>query len=386
LSAGHGAADLNQGALAAMLPFLIVAAGLGYAQAAGLAFAIAIASTAAQPVFGIIADKFSKAWVMPLGVLMSGLGIALVGLLSGSYWLMFAAALFSGIGVAAFHPEGARMANRLSGKMKGSAMSIFMVGGAIGVAAGPVITSPALNRMGLQASAIAAVPGIIMCVLFLLLIPGMRRLAESREREERLEDQIEEQKTGEAKGGRRNEWLKFSWLCVSITSRSIIAHSLNVFLPLYWVSVLNQSMATSGMVVSFMVITGAIVTVMGGFLADRFGVNTIIKVSWVLLIPSVFFLTHITNPVLALLMLVPIATGSFMLNAPFVVLGQRYLPKSIGLASGLILGLGGSIGGMFTPLLGAYADVHGLAAAFKLLAILPVVGAVVAFTSKPPGK
>jgi len=367
---------MNVGALAAMLPFLIAASGMGYAQAAGLAFAIAIASTSTQPIFGLIADKFSKTWVIPLGVLLSGGGLALIGVFSSHYWLMFSAALISGLGVAAFHPEGARMSNRVSGKKKGRAMSIFSFGGTIGVATGPLIAAPALIYMGVRGSIFLAVPGIIMCIVLFSLIPGMRTLAEANEKEE--------QKTETVEGGRKNNWLLFFLICLPITFRSIISHSMNTFLPLYWVNVLGQSMALSGMVVSFMVFIGAAVNLMAGYLADRFGTMKIIKAGWILLIPAVFFLTDITNPVLALLMLVPIAIGSFALIVPLIVTGQKCLPKNIGFASGIILGLGGSIGGMVTPFLGAYADVHGLPAAFRLLAILPVLGALIAFTVKPP--
>jgi len=372
LSAGHACADMNQGALPVMLPFLIVASGMGYAQAGGLAFAIAIASTSTQPLFGIIADKFSKAWVVPAGVLLSGIGLALIGLLSHQYWLMFAAALLSGIGVAAFHPEGARFANRLSGSgKKGSAMSIFSVGGAIGVAAGPLIAMPALYHLGLGGSAVLAVPGIIMCALLFLLIPGMRRLAEANE--------IEERKAEETLGERRNEWVKFSLLCLAITSKSIIAHSLNTFLPLYWLNVLGQSMAASAIVVTFMISAGIIVNIASGYLADRFGIHKIVKLGWLLLIPSLFFFTDITSPALALLMLLPIAVGSYIVVAPLIVLAQQCLPKNVGFGSGIILALSGSVGGLVTPSLGFYADIHGLPAAFRLLAILPLIGAAVAF-------
>ena len=378
MSSGHGAADINVGALAAMLPFLIAATGMGYAQAAGLTFAAAVASTVSQPIFGIAADKFSKTWIMALGVLVSGCGIALVGLLSNQYWLMFAAALASGLGVGAFHPEGARMANRLSGAKKSSAMSLFSMGGTVGVASGPLIAAPAMLYLGLSGSLVLALPGIIVCIWLFSLIPGMRGFVQAKEREE-----LNTAGTGALQ---KNQWIKFLWLCVAISSRSIISHSLNTFLPLYWVNDLHQSKALSGLVVSFMVFIGAMVSLLGGYLADRFGMIKVVKAGWLLLIPSVFFLTDIKHPALSLLMLVPIAIGSFAIIAPLIVLGQKCLPKSLGFASGIILGLGGSVGGMVTPILGGFADIHGLSAAFRLLAFLPVLGAVVAFTIKPPAK
>ena len=378
LSAGHASADINQGALPAMLPFLVIASGLGYAQLAGLTFAIAIASTSTQPIFGLIADKFSRTWVVPIGVLVSGIGLALIGLLSDYYWLMFAAALLSGIGVAAFHPEGARLANKLAGRKKGSAMSIFSVGGAIGVAAGPLIATPALISMGLGGSVVLAVPGLVMCVLLFSLLPGMRSIARTNE--------IEERKQEQSSGGHKNRWLLFCLLCLAITSKSVIAHSLNTFLPLYWLNVLNQSVAASAMVVSFMISAGIIVGIASGYLADRFGIHRIIKLGWMLLVPAIFFFTEVTNPALALLMLLPIAIGSYLVVAPLIVLGQQCLPKSIGFASGIILALSGSVGGIVTPFIGAYADIHGLAAALKLLSVLPVAGLAVAFVCASSSK
>ena len=378
LAVGHASSDMSFGVLAAMLPFLIAASGMKYAEAAGLTFALSFASTSSQPIFGIISDKFSKTWVMPLGILIAGCGIALIGLFSDHYWLMFAAAMMSGIGVAAFHPEGGRMTNRLSGKKKGGAMSVFSVGGTLGVAAGPLLTAPAMVYLGLQGSVVLAIPGIIVCLLLFSLLPGMRGLVHTNE--------IEEKKADVTLGEQKNEWLKFFWICLAIAARSIMSHSMNTFLPLYWVNILHQSKAAGGMVVSFMIFTGALISLSSGFLADRFGINKIIRVAWLLLIPSVFFLTDITNPILALMMLVPIAIGSFLLLPPLIVMGQKCVPKSLGLATGILLGLGGSVGGVVTPLVGNYADIHGLSAAFRLLAILPVIGAVVAFMMKPGKK
>ncbi|MCL1991822.1 MAG: MFS transporter [Spirochaetes bacterium] len=373
LTAGHIFTDMNQGALPAMLPFIIVAGGLGYARAAGLVFATAIASSLSQPLFGILADKVQRSWMMPFGVLLAGGGLALIGFFPNDYWLMFAAALLAGIGVAAFHPDGARMANRMAGKQKGKGMGFFSMGGTLGVAVGPLIATPALVHFGLRGSAVLFFPAAIMCVILLFLYRRMHELADTTERA-----------IAPPAGELKNEWGKFSWLSLAITCRSTISHSFNVFIPLYWINVLNQSIASGAMIVSFMMAIGAVTVVLSGYLADRFGMVRIMKLGWFILLPSVFFLTSVQSPAFALLMLVPVTVGNFLVNTPTVVLGQQYLPKNVGFASGITLGLGVSIGGVFTPLLGRYAEVYGLAATFNLIAILPVIGLVVAFTSKLP--
>ena len=375
LSAGHLFTDVSQGALPAMLPFFIAAGGMNYTQAAGLKFAISLSASATQPIFGIMADKVSMTWLLPLGVFLSGCALSLIGFFPNHYWLMFLVAVISGIGVAAYHPEGARMANRLAGKKKGSSMSIFSVGGTIGFAFGPLLSTTSILYFGLRGSLVLAFLPIIMCIIIFYSNPRMQSFAEAAEKAEK--------KPGNEQ---KNEWGKFSWLGIAIASRSIISHSLNTFLPLYWLNVLNQSMAASGMIVSYTFIFGIMANLLSGHLSDRFGTKKIISLGFILLIPSVFFLTHIREPFLAMLILMPISIGQFMVNAPLIVLGQQYLPKNIGFASGVTLGLGVSIGGLAAPFIVGYADLHGLVSALRLLSILPIIGLVIAFTSRPPGQ
>ena len=72
---------------------------------------------------------------------------------------------------------------------------------------------------------------------------------------------------------------------------------------------------------------------------------------------------------------------SFTLNgtyAAFVVLGQSYLAKNVGFASGVTMGLSTSLGGIFTPVLGIVADTYGIESV--MLAMI-VIGALCALSS-----
>jgi FSR family fosmidomycin resistance protein-like MFS transporter len=375
LSAGHLFTDMNQGALPAILPFLIAAGGLRYADAAGLTFAVALSSSVIQPLFGIWADKVSKSWLMPIGILMGGGCLSLVGPLHDSYWLMFCAAVASGIGIAAFHPEAARMANQLAGKKKGGGMSVFSLGGSVGFAFGPALATPAMLCLGLSGSLALAVPAFAMFLILTPLSSDMRAQASAGQAGE----------TGLSRAAApENEWGKFAWLAVAVVGRSIIFHNLNTFLPLYWTNVLGQSKAAGGTALTIMFITGALCTLAGGHLADRFGTNRIVRIGWILLIPALFLFPRATDPVAATLLLMFTAYGLFTITTPMIVLGQKYLPGRMGFASGITLGLGVSVGGIVAPLVGGYADKAGLAAAFRLLAFLPPAGALVALTLGRP--
>jgi FSR family fosmidomycin resistance protein-like MFS transporter len=268
------------------------------------------------------------------------------------------------------------MANQLAGKKKGGGMSVFSVGGNIGFAFGPALVTPAMLYLGLSGSAVLAIPAITMFIILTLQSAKMNTEARAA--------QVQEKTASPAAPALRNEWGKFLWLTIAITGRSIIFHNLNTFLPLYWVNVLGQSKAAGGTVLTILFVAGAVSTLIGGHLADRFGTNRIVSIGWVLLIPLLFFFTKITSPALATLFLILIAYGLFTVTTPMIILGQRYLPGRLGFASGVTLGLGVSIGGMVAPLVGKYADANGLVAALQLLIFLPVVGAFVTLTLRRP--
>lgn len=148
LMAGHLCCDINQGALVATLPFLVLLGGFSYTEATALLFASNIASAIIQPLFGWLGDTFQKPWIMALGITLAGLGMAGVGIFS-TYWLILVSAMVSGIGIAMFHPEGGRLANLVAGEKKSSGMSIFAVGGKLGFSAGPLMAAAALSSWGL---------------------------------------------------------------------------------------------------------------------------------------------------------------------------------------------------------------------------------------------
>ena len=75
LSVGHMATDINQGALPAMLPFFIAAYDLSYTAAASIVFAVNMSSSVIQPLFGIAADRYTKPWLLPGGLMFAGLGL-----------------------------------------------------------------------------------------------------------------------------------------------------------------------------------------------------------------------------------------------------------------------------------------------------------------------
>ena len=150
LSGGHGAVDFASGAVPALLPFLAERFDLTYAATAAVMLAATISSSLVQPAFGLFSDRHGAIWLLPAGVLVAGSGIAFAGL-APAYPLVLVAVFVAGIGIAAYHPEGAKFASFASGSRRASGMSYFNIGGNSGYALGPILITPLVVWLGLLA-------------------------------------------------------------------------------------------------------------------------------------------------------------------------------------------------------------------------------------------
>ncbi len=158
LSLGHACADINQGALSAILPFIIASYHYDYSTAAILVTVSNLFESVVQPIFGGIADKKNKPWIMALGVLLACGGIALTGFISNFYGLCLAV-IISGIGVAMFHPQAAQLVSLSSEKNgQGKGISIFSFGGKLGNTFGPILTSASILTFGIKGTIIFLLP------------------------------------------------------------------------------------------------------------------------------------------------------------------------------------------------------------------------------------
>src|SRR3954447_25234879 len=87
LSAGHLFTDVNQGAVAALIPFLVAGRELSLAAAGTLVLAATLSSSIVQPLFGSFSDRKPLPALMPLGVMLAGIGIALIGVAPRYPWI-----------------------------------------------------------------------------------------------------------------------------------------------------------------------------------------------------------------------------------------------------------------------------------------------------------
>lgn len=360
LSAGHLFTDVNQGAVAALLPFLISDRGLSLAAAGALLTAATLSSSVVQPLFGVFSDNRPLPILVPLGLLFAGVGIALAGV-APTYPLILLSVVLSGIGVAAFHPEAARFANYVSGSRRARGMSFFSVGGNAGFALGPILTTPLVLWFGLPGTLFLALPAALMAAVLFFEMPRMMSFKP-------------EVAAGTGEPAPEPEhWGPFVLMIAVVTVRSFVYFGLVAFVATYYSTVLGASTALGNAALAVMLAAGAVGTLTLGPLADRFGRKVVLGVS-MLLLPFLIFGFTLAGPLsgMALLALVGAATiGTFGVT---VVMGQEYLPGRIGLAAGVTMGFSIGLGGIGAPVLGFIADQNGLPATMLVIAGLPVIG------------
>ena len=364
LAAGHVFADAVQGAVPALLPFLVARHGLSYAAAGALVLAATVSSSVIQPLFGHLSDRRPLPWLMPAGLLAGAVGLPAAGL-APSEGLLFAAIGISGLGVAAFHPEAARFAGYVSGARRATGMSMFILGGSAGWALGPMIVAPAVLAFGLDGTLVMLVPGLAAVAVIARALPRLTSF------------QPPPAEPGSAPAGADDEWPAFSRLAGVVVIRSFVLFGLMTFVPLYFVEVLGASQAAGAGALAALSAGGAVGTLLGGRLADRIGRRRVLLGSAGLQPPLILaFLSAEAAGATAVLALVGLVTVATM--AVTVVIGQELLPRRVGVASGITIGLAVGMGGVAATLFGAVADRHGLETTLTIVAALPIAGFLLA--------
>ena len=122
----------------------------------------------------------------------------------------------------------------------------------------------------------------------------------------------------------------------------------------------------------------------GGLLADRLGYVRMVQISAFILLPSMLALAYVSHLWAAVILLVPIGFSIFAPFSSIVVLGQQYLRRSIGFASGVTFGIAFSFGGILAPFMGRFADIHGIFPLFFFYGFYKSSGTLV--FSHTPGK
>jgi FSR family fosmidomycin resistance protein-like MFS transporter len=359
----HFVNDTYSPYLAILLPILASTLGLSLGVAAVVVTAFTITSSIIQPVLGHVADRYTTRLISVVGIIFSAFGASMLGV-SPSFAVLVMFAVIAGLGTAAYHPQASTMVAAAAGRRKATTMSVFLVGGNLGLAVGPLIVAWVAHR-NFHAIPLLMIPGILMAGALYVFAP--KDWAAGRTR---------------AHGGPSLAavlWQHRSILGLLlgvVILRSWTQAGFTTFLPFFY---RHQGFGPghAAAVLASLGVTGAFGGLLGGYLADRLGQRPVIVVSLILAGPLLVALPHLSG---AVLYLDAALSGVLLLSSWYVlaVKGQQVLSKNVGVAFGLMLGFSIGMGGLGVIPMGIIADRVGTLPILTVLGLLAPVAGVLA--------
>ena len=365
LMLGHFSNDMLGGVLPMLFPLMKLQYGLSNAEVGLVTLAYTATSSLTQPLFGYFSDTHGRRWFVPATLLWATVCASLYGFAT-SFFMFIALAALAGIGSGAFHPLGASNAAAVStDEHRNAAMSWYTVAGGVGYGLGPLVGSMLLAAFGARGTIWLLIPGFTAAAL---IWPRMRLVERAREARALINRSIHAAPA----------WGTLSRVILVTMLRSWVYLSVLQMSPI-WYSELGFSRAFYGPLASVIIIAGAAGTLVGGGFADRLGQRRVITSTLALTIPALFLYVAFPGPQGIILA----ALFGFFCDASLsitLVMAQRLVPGRVGIASGVILGLGFVTGGIGVPITGRLADLFGMQAALASLALLLVIGILISFT------
>ena len=353
LMLGHFTVDCYVGVIPVLYPLLIHRFDLNLATVGLVTLAYNGMASISQPLFGWLADRH--------GTRLTGLSMAWTAVMfavtgfAPSFPILVAMAAIAGLGSGAFHPFGAiAVSEALPQRNRNTGMAVYVTGGTVGVALGPLIGIAAFSLFGIHGTALLLIPGVTIAVILIFLMGGRAGVGPGR--------------SSAAVVTRAVPWLLLAAVIGVMMSRSWTVLVLEVFTPT-WYRALGYPASFYGPLATTIVLASAIGTVGVGGLADRYGRRTLILSSLILSVPVILLYSAFTGPIGfltgALVGLLAASTAPLML-----LMAQQLMAGRAGLASGLVLGIGFAAGAVGAPITGAIADHIGLGRAMALQAVI----------------
>lgn len=363
LSAAHFFIDAYASMLGVFLPFLRESLNLTLTEAGILGGALVFSSSLMQPIYGYLSDRLRHKIFVALSPAISGIFICSLGIAPNFYSLLLLVVL-GGVGIAAFHPQGASVTRELSSNRPGYQMSVFIAGGMIGYGIGPLYITAVITLAGLQQSYWAAAPGILVSIYLLLYGPQPSKKIQPVD-----QIYIKEQILHKIRP------LLVHYFLVVV--RSLNQMVFLAFLPLYFTTQ-GLTVQEGAQHLSVFLLTGGVTGLWGGILADRIGGRIVCAISMIGYVPAALAFLLTTGPLSTLMC--ALAGGLLLLANPVnVVMAQRLIPEAASTVAALMMGFAWGISGFVIPIIGSFSDAFSLHTTLVWFVTLTAPGSILVF-------
>ncbi len=361
LMLGHATVDMYGGVLPLLYPLLTDQFTLDLKTVGLVSLFYSGMASLSQPLFGWVTDRYGARWI-GLALMWTAVTFALLGLAPSFHVLLVLAAL-AGIGSGMYHPMGAVTAAAvIPDKQRNVAMSIYVTGGTLGVALGPLIGVLVFSLFGIHGTLPMIIPGGAIAIF---LIIQMRTVVLH----------LKKRAATAAADAPPIPWKPMSVVIMLMMARSWVLFGLSAFIPI-WYDEMGYSRLYYAALSTTLLLSSAAGAVGVGSLADRHGRRALMIAASVASVPAIFLFAQfpgwpgfITAAAIGLL---AASTGPLLL-----VMAQQLMSGRPGVASGLILGLGFIMGAIGVPIIGAVGDKWGLQNALRLSATIGVLTIIV---------
>ena len=356
--------DLIQAMLPAIFPMLKTQFSLSFSEIGMIALTYQVTASLLQPWVGLYTDKYPKPYLLPSGMMVTLLGIALLAT-AGSYPMLLLASAVVGIGSATFHPEASRVARMASGGRFGTAQSTFQVGGNTGSAIGPLLAAAIVIPHGQSAVAWFMVAAVVAIAVLFRLTGWTLTHGHAQ-----LKGLARHQKEGLSRSGVIQA---VAVICILMFAKFVYIASFTNYFTFYLIQRFGIGVQESQIFLFIFLASVAIGTFAGGPVGDRIGRKAVIWISFLGVAPFALALPYANLFWTAVL---ASAVGLVMSSAfaALVVYAQEAVPGRVGLVSGLMFGLMFGIGGIGAASLGQLADEYGIVWVYGLTSFLPLLG------------
>ena len=362
LATAHFLGDSYASFLAPLLPALIIRHGLDLKEAGLLAAVFSTAGHLMQPAWGFLSDRWPGRRFAIAGPLLMAICISTIGLAPNLGFLILALAA-GGSAMAAFHPEAASLARQSSGSRPALGMSIFIGGGNLGFALGPVVVTSLVATFGLGGTIwgwYRVWPAPFFCCSSCRL-PEDRGIEAHRLRRRPVTPSP-------------LTWRPLVNLWAISILRGLVTVSFLTFLPILFAG-RGLSLTIGGRLVALFLLAGALGGVLGSFAAERFGSKRMMGTTLALATPVLLGAIWTSGAIQGTALLVGgiLLIASHPVNVSFA---QSLAPHRAGTAAAFMIGMAMGVSGLLMPVVGAAADVYGIEVALSAIAFGPFFGAI----------